>query len=59
MSNNYLKEIWDAICTISNIKWGVTGVSLNFPTQKSEKTPLMLHLFDLPSISILQWEELK
>ena len=27
-----------------NIKWDVAGVaSLNFRTQKSEKTPLMLH----------------
>ena len=52
--NNYLEEIWDTICTISNIKHSVTDPSLNFPTQKSEKTPFVLHLFDLSSISILQ-----
>ena len=23
VSNNYQEEIWDVICTISNIKWGV------------------------------------
>ena len=39
----YLEEIWDAICNISNIKWGVTGASLNFQTQKSEKMPFVLH----------------
>ena len=30
VSNNYLEEIWDAICTISNIERGITGASLNF-----------------------------
>ena len=56
VSNNYLKEILDAICTISNIKWTVMGASLNFQTEKSEKTPLVLHGFDVPSINVLQWE---
>ena len=43
LGKNYLEEIWDAICTIFNIKWSVTGGSLNFWTQKSEKTCLVLH----------------
>ena len=43
VSNNYLEEIGDAVCTISNIKWGAMGASLNFQTQKSERTPLGLH----------------
>ena len=50
---NYL-EIWDAICTIFNIKWGVIGASFNFRTQKSNKMPLVLHQFDVPSIDINQ-----
>ena len=37
------QKIWDAICTISNIKWGVISASLNFQIKKSEKTPV-LHL---------------
>ena len=40
--HNYLEEIWDAICNVSNIKWGVADASLNFPTQKPEKMPLVL-----------------
>ena len=28
------KEIWDAFETFFKIKWGVTGASFNFPTQK-------------------------
>ena len=35
VSNNYLQQILDSICTISNIKWGATGASLNLRTQKS------------------------
>ena len=53
VSNNCLKEILDAICTISNSKWTVMGAYLNFRTEKSEKTPLVLHGFDVPSINIL------
>ena len=36
-----MEEIQDAI-TIFDITRGVTGSSLNFQTQKSEKTPLVL-----------------
>ena len=42
VSKNYFQEIWRAICTISNIKLGVAGASLNFRTQKLEKMPLEL-----------------
>ena len=41
VSNIYLEEIWNAICTIPNIKWGVTSASLNFQTEKSQKMPLV------------------
>ena len=30
------------------------GASLNFQTQKSEKVPLVLHKFGVPSVDILQ-----
>ena len=36
-----MEEIWNAICTIPNIKWGVTSASLNFQTEKSQKMPLV------------------
>ena len=40
VSNNYLKEILVAICTISNIKWAVMSASINSQTEKLRKCPL-------------------
>ena len=58
MSNNYLEEIWDAICTIKMLfaqyQMRCYGCVFNFPNTKIREKASCVTLFDVPSINILQ-----